>query len=297
MNNEITFLCPAKINLSLAITGRRSDGYHMLDSVVVPIDWYDKLTITAAADLSLSHSGDTQGLPEPKDNLIIKAATRIARHADIVNPGAKIHLHKHLPTGAGLGGGSSNAAACLKGLNQLWQLGLDENELRGFALTLGADVPFFIEPRPARMQGIGEKLAAIELPAQVLLLLIPEFHCSATLVYQAHARLATPGRKLLSQLTSEQAGVPFTTLLQMGNHLAPAILAVYPVLGDLCAALPQAQEWRFSGSGSCLFRRCSTLENAQAIAARIGDSLAGIRVRTRVAATSASGPVSTAEII
>lgn len=156
---------PAKLNLFLHVTGRRSDGYHLLESVFVPIDWCDRLAIEVRADGRLKRHDLGARLPE--DDLCMRAARLLQAHTGC-RLGADLFIDKQVPWGAGLGGGSANAATVLKALNRHWRLDLPRPELDRLALQLGADVPFFIEGRPAWVSGIGEQIEPLALPADVL---------------------------------------------------------------------------------------------------------------------------------
>lgn len=156
---------PAKLNLFLHVTGRRADGYHLLQSVFVPIDWCDTLHIQTRSDGKLQRIDLGPALPA--EDLCLRAAYLLQR-ATGCSLGADIHIDKHVPWGAGMGGGSSNAACVLKALNQLWGLRLSTAELAELGLKLGADVPFFIHGRPAWVEGVGERITPIDLPDDVL---------------------------------------------------------------------------------------------------------------------------------
>ena len=156
---------PAKLNLFLHVTGRRADGYHLLQSVFVPIDWCDTLHLHLRDDGQIHRHDLTTALPP--DDLCLKAA-RLLQQVSGTSLGADIHIDKQVPWGAGLGGGSSDAATVLKGLNTLWGLHWPAARLAELAVQLGADVPFFIHGRPAWVEGIGEQITPIELPDGVL---------------------------------------------------------------------------------------------------------------------------------
>jgi 4-diphosphocytidyl-2-C-methyl-D-erythritol kinase len=156
---------PAKLNLFLHVTGRRSDGYHLLQSVFVPIDWCDTLHIQSRSDGQLRRHDLGPALPA--EDLCLRAAYLLQR-VTACSLGADIHIDKHVPWGAGMGGGSSNAACVLKALNELWGLRLSTDELAALGLKLGADVPFFIHGRPAWVEGVGELVTPIELPLALL---------------------------------------------------------------------------------------------------------------------------------
>ncbi len=161
---------PAKLNLFLHVTGRRPDGYHLLQSVFMLIDWVDTLHFERRDDGQLSR--EDLATPLPPDDLVLRAA-RALRHATGATLGAHIGVHKRIPSQAGMGGGSSDAASCLLALNRLWNLGLGVRELSAIGLQLGADVPFFLFGRNAWVQGIGESLEAVAVPAARFLVVKP----------------------------------------------------------------------------------------------------------------------------
>lgn len=152
---------PAKLNLFLQVVGRRADGYHLLQSVFQPMAWCDLIHLERRTDGRLRRHDLGPALPA--EDLALRAARRL-QQASGCSLGVDIHLDKRLPWGAGLGGGSSDAATVLLGLNRLWGLGWSRQRLADLALGLGADVPFFIAGRPAWVEGIGERLTPIELP-------------------------------------------------------------------------------------------------------------------------------------
>lgn len=159
-------LAPAKLNLYLHITGRRTDGYHLIDSLFVFTTLHDVLTITPSNTLSLTIDGDFYSALSNESiekNIVYRAANKLREKYHVMS-GAKIHLKKQIPVGAGLGGGSSDAAAILTGLNHFWNLHCDEERLSQIGLALGADVPACITQKPAIVSGIGEKIMPISLP-------------------------------------------------------------------------------------------------------------------------------------
>lgn len=156
---------PAKINLFLHVTGRRPDGYHILQSVFMLIDWQDSIDLTLRSDGCLQRHDLTVTLPD--DDLCLRAA-RLLQQESGTPLGCDIGIRKHVPWGAGLGGGSSDAATVLLGLNQLWGLQWSRTRLEAVALRLGADVPFFVRGRNAWVEGVGEAITPIELPHSVL---------------------------------------------------------------------------------------------------------------------------------
>lgn len=171
--DSLTVSAPAKVNLTLEILGKRPDGYHDIASVIQAVDLADTVTLTLADRLTFSC--DVAEL-DNESNLALRAAQLLNQEAD-VKSGAKIDLRKRIPEAAGLGGGSSDAAAVLRGLNALWNLGLTFDELQGLAARLGSDVPFFILGGAALVEGLGEKLTSLPpLPGQWLTIMAPGFH-------------------------------------------------------------------------------------------------------------------------
>ena len=158
-------LAPAKLNLFLHITGRRPDGYHALQTVFQLLDWGDTLHFTRRDDGRVTRSTDVSGVP-PEHDLTVRAALLLKNHTGSAE-GVDIEIDKRLPMGAGLGGGSSDAATTLLALNRLWKLALPREELQALALKLGADVPFFVFGKNAFAEGVGEALEAVQLPARI----------------------------------------------------------------------------------------------------------------------------------
>ena len=159
----------AKINWCLSVTGKNDRGYHLLDMLMQRISLFDTLYAVPSKELSLRVIGDSiEG--DPEKNLVLRAARKLQEYKPAA--GARLTLIKRIPQGAGLGGGSSDAAAALKLLNRLWNLKLDSDTLSDIALSLGADVPFFVNGKPARVQGIGEKIIPVSLPDDIPLVLV-----------------------------------------------------------------------------------------------------------------------------
>jgi 4-diphosphocytidyl-2-C-methyl-D-erythritol kinase len=246
---------PAKINLDLCITGRRSDGYHELDSLVVFGPPADRLTFAPADRLTLELAGPfAEALADEPDNLVLRAARRLAEHAGHP-PAARIMLEKNLPVAAGLGGGSGDAAATLRGLNRFWRLGLAEGDLMPLARDLGADVPVCVASRPARMRGIGERLEWLsELPALALLLVNPNRPVATAPVFKGLGRLPSP--------VPEQGPPPSERALLLAwlrareNHLEAPARRLEPAIGVVLQALaaqPGCELARMSGSGATRF--------------------------------------------
>ena len=186
MTGGIIEFAPAKVNLSLRVGRAREDGYHPLDSLVTFADWGDTITVREEAALMMSMSGEaSEDLIEEENNLVLQAARALQDHAGIES-GALIHLHKEIPVASGLGGGSADAAATLRALNQLWELDLDLDTLAQIGLSIGADVPACVYSRPLRMRGIGEWIELIDtFPAFNAVLINPGVKVSTARVFEA----------------------------------------------------------------------------------------------------------------
>ena len=238
---------PAKLNLFLHVTGRRADGYHLLQSVFMLIDWADTLHFERRADGRISRE-DLQGnLPE--DDLILRAA-RALQQASGCRHGAHIGVEKRVPAQAGMGGGSSDAASTLLALNRLWQLGLSLEQLCNIGLRLGADVPFFLHGCNAWVEGIGERITPLALPQRHVLVVKPEAGLDTRLIFSDPALK----RDTFAATISGFAADPQNFLKEARNDLQP-------VAERLCAGIPQALAWlhdlglqgRMTGSGSAVF--------------------------------------------
>ena len=269
---ESSEFAPAKVNLALHVTGRRGDGYHLLDSVVVFLALGDRLHVAPAKGLTLAVTGP-QGPGVPVDgNLVLKAAAALAQAAGRPCPGASLTLDKHLPTAAGLGGGSSDAAAALRTLNRLWGVGLDTAELMRLGETIGADVPVCVAPTAARMTGIGERVAPLPTLPQVHLLLVnPGCSLATAAVF---AGLTDPENPGLPELPGRWQGVSHLVDYLAGcrNDLAAPAIAAAPAIQEVLVALaaePQCLLARMSGSGATCFGLFATAEDAARASARL----------------------------
>jgi 4-diphosphocytidyl-2-C-methyl-D-erythritol kinase len=253
----VRVLAYAKLNLVLRVVGRRRDGYHLVQTLLCAVDLADELLLTDQRGLELVVEGEDVG-PE-EDNLALRAARFLQQRAG-GDRGALIRLSKRIPAGAGLGGGSSDAAAVLAGLNRLWGLGLPLEELGALGATLGADVPFFLGPSPAWAEGIGEQLrpAQVDLPA-AFLIAVPPFRCPTGEVYRAYDRLGVP----YSSPTLGWEG-------ELENDLWPAALALHPQLLALRDRLEGlGGPVGMTGSGSALFCAFPSEEEARLAARRL----------------------------
>jgi len=252
---SITVFAPAKINLYLHVTGQRDDGFHLLDSLIVFADFGDQVSVAPADQLTLSIDGPfATGLSNGDDNLVIQAAYLLADRAGI-EAQAEITLTKNLPVASGIGGGSADAAATLQALTQLWQITLDQEELRGLAGKLGADVPVCLTDKPSFVSGIGEIITpAPSLPKTWLVLVNPGEMVSTPEVFALRDSDFTDTAPFDGSPTTpaELAAI----LSERNNDLrAPATL-VAPVIAEVLAALGATDSQllnRLSGSGATCF--------------------------------------------
>jgi 4-diphosphocytidyl-2-C-methyl-D-erythritol kinase len=245
---------PAKVNLDLCICGRRPDGYHELDSTVVFAEAGDQLSLAQAEDFALRVEGPFAAqLDGGGPNLAEQAARRLAALAGRP-PAVHITLDKRLPVAAGLGGGSADAAATLRGLCRLWDLPLAHADLAPLAARLGADVPVCLAGQPARMTGIGERLGPLPVPACLPLLLVnPGLALPTAAVFKALGDLPPPIAS--GPPPADPAGL-LAWIAARPNHLEPAALRLAPALGEVLAALdaaPGCRLARMSGSGATCF--------------------------------------------
>ncbi len=259
---------PAKVNLTLHVTGQRADGYHLLDSLVVFADVADVIHAAPADDLTLTVSGPfAEGVPTDASNLILRAA-RVLAEARGVTRGAALHLEKNLPHAAGIGSGSSDAAATLRLLADLWQvapLSADDPAVLG----LGADVPVCAAgPAPQRMAGIGEELSPVPaLPPCALVLVRPPVAVPTGPVFQG---LATKNGTPMQKMPEDLAFAGFAAwLARQRNDLQPPAIGIAPVIGQVIDTL-QSHEGvalaAMSGSGATCFGLVADLAQAEVIA-------------------------------
>lgn len=246
--SRLSLAAPAKINLFLHVTGRRDDGYHLLESLVVFTETGDRLVVEAAEDLTLSITGPfAAGLPDAgPDNLVVRAAAALQREVSS-RTGARITLEKNLPVSSGIGGGSADAAAALRALRALWGVDVASARLAEIGLAIGADVPVCLNARPSVMSGVGEAVQDVAPPPP----------CGVVLV-NAGEGVSTPAVFSARTAAFSDAGTwqtPATfdafidALRDRRNDLSDPALTVSPVIGDVLAAL--------SDSGGCVLARLS----------------------------------------
>jgi 4-diphosphocytidyl-2-C-methyl-D-erythritol kinase len=245
--NILVLRSPAKLNLFLHIIGRRPDGYHLLQSVFQLIDWCDTITLTAIPENEVRRINPIPGVP-PEQDLVVRAAKLLKEFCKF-DSGVEIELQKEIPMGAGLGGGSSDAATTLIGLNVLWNLQLDKATLSKLGLQLGADVPFFIHGQNAFVEGIGEKIQGLELENRDFLVIFPKQGITTSSIFQD------------PELTRDHAQITIDGFLaspwsKLSNDCQAVAMRICPevkqALDWITQAIPGSAP-RMSGSGSSVF--------------------------------------------
>jgi 4-diphosphocytidyl-2-C-methyl-D-erythritol kinase len=262
---------PAKVNLYLHLTGRRADGYHLLDSLVVFAEAADVLTAEPAETLSLTVDGPfADGLATEPDNLVLRAARALAAETG-VTPRGRLVLSKNLPVASGIGGGSADAAAALRLLCRLWQVAPDPAALANLAAGLGADVPVCLAGQPSRMAGIGERLGpAPRLPPCAIVLVNPGVAVATAEVFRARSG----GWSSAAELPASWPD-PATMAADLGklrNDLEPIASKMRPVIGEVISALKSTHGCllaRMSGSGATCFGLFADATAAEHAAVRI----------------------------
>jgi len=248
---------PAKLNLFLHITGRRGDGYHLLQSVFMLVDWCDRLHFERRDNGDVSREDLTPGLL-PAEDLSVRAA-RALQQATGCQLGVHIGLEKHLPAEAGMGGGSSDAASTLLALNRLWNLGLNRAQLAAIGLQLGADVPFFIGGRNAWVEGVGEQLTPVELPPARFIVVKPPVGASTQRIFSApELKRDTKTATIQGFAANDSREGPVLDLQKIlafaHNDLQPVAQALCPEMGRCIQWLDgQGLQGRMTGSGTAVF--------------------------------------------
>ncbi|OOS51527.1 4-(cytidine 5'-diphospho)-2-C-methyl-D-erythritol kinase [Acinetobacter baumannii] len=245
---------PAKLNLFLHITGRRENGYHELQTIFQLIDLYDWMTFEQNPEQTIQ----IKGLSEVKleHNLIYRAAQLLRPHAK--KPcGLNISIEKNIPMGAGLGGGSSNAATTLIVLNQLWQCGLNEQQLADYGVQLGADVPIFVLGRNAWAEGIGEHLSFIDLAQKKFIILKPDCFISTQQLFSQ--KTLTRDSKITTFCAYQLEPSNF------GNNFEPLARQLYPEVEEAMQYLDQFGLAKLTGTGACVFIEVTDEMNVEQI--------------------------------
>ena len=239
--NKSTWPAPAKLNLFLHITGRRANGYHLLQTLFQLLDWGDELTIEATHDGTITRAQAVAGVAERED-LTMRAARLLQRECGC-RQGAMINLNKQIPLGAGLGGGSSDAATTLHALNHTWGCGLSVPDLVELGARLGADVPVFVFGQSAWAEGIGDQLQAFSTGEPWYVLVFPDIAVSTAKVFADPALKRDTAPMLSSDF--DQAST--------GNDCTEVVLGLFPALRKIMRDLSQWGSPRLTGTGSCIF--------------------------------------------
>ncbi|WP_372162798.1 4-(cytidine 5'-diphospho)-2-C-methyl-D-erythritol kinase [Xanthomonas axonopodis pv. cyamopsidis] len=254
---------PAKLNLFLQITGRRADGYHLLQTVFRLLDWGDTVHLRVRRDGQIRRLGESLPGVSEDDDLVIRAA-RLLQSAAGTQAGAEIRVDKRIPAGGGFGGGSSDAATVLVALNALWGLGLAADVLAELGLQLGADVPVFVRGRNAWAEGVGEQLTPISLPEAAYLLVDPGVH------------VPTPALFRSQELTRDAALAKiadFASGSLLDNAFEPVLRRREPAVEAVFQALSRVGTPRLTGSGSGCFVEFATRAAAEQALAQLPGSL------------------------
>jgi len=250
---------PAKLNLFLRITGRRDDGYHLLQTVFQILAWGDSVRLRVREDGEIRRHGPSVPGVEESDDLTVRAAKMLQSAANC-QQGVDIIVDKRIPAGGGFGGGSSDAATVLVALNALWRTGLDVEELAALGLELGADVPVFVRGENAWAEGVGEQLSPVELPGAWYVLADPGVHAPTATLFKSPELTRDAPPATMSDFVS---GVP------LGNAFEPVLRAREPAVEAVFAALSQVGSPRLTGSGSGCFVEFATRESAEAALAAL----------------------------
>jgi 4-diphosphocytidyl-2-C-methyl-D-erythritol kinase len=266
---SLTLPAPAKLNFFLHVTGRRADGYHTLESLLVALDWGDTIRLTCREDGVIARTIELPGV-STDDDLALRAARAMQRECGIAL-GVDVALTKRIPQGAGLGGGSSDAATVLLGLNRLWGAGLSRADLARLALALGADVPFFVFGEPAIARGIGEQLTAVTVAPMWVAVIAPRVVVPTASIFAA-PELTRNRASAKMDVFSEGYGC---------NDLEPVAVARFPAVAEALGALRRrAANARMTGSGGCVFASFASEAQARTALQAKPPGMMGFAART-----------------
>ena len=266
---RLTVPAPAKLNLFLHVTGRRDDGYHLLETLLVALDVGDTITLTCRDDGAIARTTELAGVP-PQEDLVVRAATAL-KQATSGSHGVDIAVAKRIPLGGGLGGGSSDAASVLLALNRLWGARLPRTDLMRIGLALGADVPFFLGSGPALARGIGERLIPVSLPALWVAVIVPAVSVSTASIFAA------------PELTRNTASAKIDVFSEGygRNDLQQASAARFPDVAVALGSLGERSRLaRMTGSGGCVFAPFASEAEAQAAVDARPATMQGFVART-----------------
>ena len=258
---ELILPAPAKLNLMLHILGRRADGYHELQTLFQFLDFGDELGFALRPDGEIHLHTAIDGVPHDS-NLIVRAARMLQQHANCTL-GADIWLDKRLPMGGGIGGGSSDAATALLGLNHLWQLNYSEDQLASLGLSLGADVPVFVRGHAAFAEGVGEKLQPVTLSEPWFLVAIPQVLVSTAEIFSD------------PELTRDTPPIKVRSLLEGGgrNDCQPVVTKRYSEVRNALILLNKFVPTRLTGTGACVFGSFPNQDDADKVARQLPATL------------------------
>ena len=272
--NTLTCPAPAKLNLFLHVTGRRADGYHLLQTLFRFIDLNDTLHFTLRSDGEVRRVNALDGVPAEQD-LCVRAA-RLLQQECSCTLGVDITLVKRIPMGGGLGGGSSDAATTLLALNKLWDLGLPRARLMQLGLALGADVPVFVFGENAFAEGVGEQLQAFALPEAWYVVLFPPVHVPTVKIF-THPELTRDTNSIT--IRALPIGQSFSTIRWLGNDLQPIVCKLYPKVVQHLAILGHFAPSMMTGSGACVFAEFASEAEARQVMLKLPKEIQGVVAR------------------
>ena len=267
---ELSYPAPAKLNLFLHVTGRRADGYHLLQTLFRFIDLSDTLHFTLREDGEVRRVNALDGVPAEQD-LCVRAARLLQRECNCP-VGVDIGLEKRIPMGGGLGGGSSDAATTLLALNKLWNLGLSRARLMQLGLSLGADVPVFIFGENAFAEGVGEQLQAFPLPDAWYVVLFPPVHVPTAQIF-SHPELTRDSISIT--IRALPIGQNLSTVA-LGNDLQPIVCKLYPKVAQYLDILGNFAPAMMTGSGACVFAEFASETEAQKVLRKLPKEIQGV---------------------
>lgn len=274
MGNLINTLCcpaPAKLNLFLHVTGRRADGYHLLQTLFRFIDLSDTLHFTLRNDGAVRRANALEGVPAEQD-LCVRAARLLQREYGC-NLGVDIVLEKRIPMGGGLGGGSSDAATTLLALNKLWGMNLSRARLMQLGLTLGADVPVFLFGENAFAEGVGEQLQAFPLPEAWYVVLFPPVHVPTAQIF-SHPELTRDSISIT--IRALPIGQSLVAVEWLGNDLQSVVCGLYPEVAQYLEILGKFAPAMMTGSGACVFAEFASQAEAQKVLQQLPGKMRGV---------------------
>ncbi|MFZ5844777.1 MAG: 4-(cytidine 5'-diphospho)-2-C-methyl-D-erythritol kinase [Pseudomonadota bacterium] len=268
---SLSLPAPAKLNLFLHITGRRDDGYHLLETVFQLLDYGDTMQFRRRDDGVITVHPELAGVPF-ESNLVVRAARALQAETGC-RFGVDMQLEKRIPMGGGLGGGSSNAATTLRALNQLWQLGLTVDTLATIGLRLGADVPVFVRAETAYATGIGEALTAVQMPSQWFAVFTPPVAVPTAEIFR-HPALTRDTRPCTIRALADRGWFE-----QTRNDCEPLVRTLYPAVNTLIERLQNLAPTRMTGTGSSVFALARDETHAQHLLAACADLAPGFVAR------------------